>query len=61
MTKFRTKIVQRFQNGFEYFELLLPDGRCVARGTLGRCWDERDYWEEVLQTTQYQQLELNFE
>ena len=48
MTKFKTKIVQRFVNGHEYHELLLPDGRCVASGSLSHCWDEREQWEEVL-------------
>ena len=48
MTKFKTKIVQRFVNGHEFHELLLPDGRCVASGSLSHCWDEREQWEEVL-------------
>ena len=48
MTKFKTKIVQRFVNGHEFHELLLPDGQCVASGSLSHCWDERERWEEVL-------------
>lgn len=48
MTKFKTKIVQRFVNGHEFHELLLPDGQCVASGSLIHCWDEREQWEEVL-------------
>lgn len=51
-SKFKTKIVQRFDNGFEYFELLLPDGRSVASGSLSHCWDEREHWEEVLKSEQ---------
>lgn len=50
MTKFKTKIVQRFVNGHEFYELLLPDGRCVASGSLDHCWDERERWEDVLAT-----------
>ena len=48
MTKFKTKIVQRFMNGHEFYELLLPNGLCVASGSLSHCWDERERWEEVL-------------
>lgn len=48
MTKFNTKIVQRFVNGHEFYELLLPNGRCVASGSISHCWDERERWEEVL-------------
>ena len=48
MTKFKTKIVQRFMNGHEFYELLLPDGRHVASGSMDHCWDERERWEEVL-------------
>ena len=55
MTKFKTKIVQRFVNGHEFHELLLPDGRCVASGSLSHCWDERDRWEEVLATPKIMQ------
>ena len=50
MTKFKTKIVQRFVGGHEFHELLLPDGQCVASGSLSHCWDERERWEEVLKT-----------
>ena len=56
-SKFKTKIVQKFKNGFEFFELLLPDGRCVASGSLEHCWDEREQWERVL-ASQPVQLEL---
>ena len=48
MTKFKTKIVQRFVNGHEFHELLLPDGQRVASGSLSHCWDEREQWERVL-------------
>lgn len=48
-SKFKTKIVQRIVNGFEFHELLLPDGRSVASGTLSHCWNERERWEEVLE------------
>ena len=48
MTKFKTKIVQRIVNGIEFFELLLPDGRAVASGSLSHCWDEREQWERAL-------------
>ena len=34
MTKFKTKIVQRFVNGYEFYELLLPNGQSVASGSL---------------------------
>lgn len=60
MTKFKTKIVQRLVNGFEYYELLLPDGRRVASGSLSHCWKEREQWEKVLKIGMYQQLQLNF-
>lgn len=56
-TNFKTKIVQRIQNGFEYYELLLPDGRRVASGSLEHCWDERENWESVLKSKPVQ-LEL---
>lgn len=36
-------------NGFEFFELLLPDGRKVASGSLSFCWDERERWERVIE------------
>ena len=49
MTQFKTKIVQRFKDGFEFFELLLPDGRRVASGSLSHCWDERERWEDKLE------------
>lgn len=49
MTEFKTKIVQRVVNGIEFFELLLPDGRAVASGSLSHCWDEREQWERVLE------------
>ena len=48
MTKFKTKIVQRSEVGHDYHELLLPNGECVASGSLTHCWDERERWEEVL-------------
>ena len=49
MTKFKTKIVQRFANGYEFHELLLPNGRSVASGSLSHCWDERERWEKKLE------------
>lgn len=75
MSKFKTKIVQRFVNGYEFHELLLPDGRRVASGSLSHCWNERERWEEKLEIRaaskckrQYYrkhpkelQLELNFD
>ena len=48
MTKFKTKIVQRFVGGHEFYELLLPNGHHVASGSLSHCWDERERWEEKL-------------
>lgn len=56
-SKFKTRIVQRFKDGFEFFELLLPDGQCVASGSLEHCWDEREHWEDVLKAKPVQ-LEL---
>lgn len=47
MEKFKTKIVQKFSNGFEYYVLLLSDGRCVASGSLQHCCNERDRWERI--------------
>lgn len=49
MTKFKTKIVQRFVNGYEFHELLLPNGRSVASGSLSHCWNERERWEKKLE------------
>lgn len=49
MTKFKTKIVQRFVNGYEFYELLLPNGQSVASGSLSHCWDERERWERALE------------
>ena len=49
MSKFKTKIVQRIINGYEFHELLLPDGRRVASGSLSHCWNERERWEEKLE------------
>ena len=60
MTQFKTKIVQRFKDGFEFFELLLPDGRRVASGSLSHCWDEREQWEESLKAEKHLQLQLDF-
>jgi hypothetical protein len=48
-SKFKTKIVQRFVNGYEFYELLLPDGRSVASGSRSHCWDERERWEKKLE------------
>lgn len=45
---FRTKIVQRFVNGIEFHELLLPNGKRVATGSLSHCWSERERWEKKL-------------
>lgn len=56
-SKFKTKIVQRFVNGYEFHELLLPNGQRVASGSLEHCWDEREKWERVLKS-QPVQLEL---
>lgn len=47
-SKFKTKIVQRFVNGYEFYDLLLPDGRRVASGSLSHCWNERERWEKAL-------------
>ena len=47
-SKFKTKIVQRFVNGYEFHELLLPNGQRVAFGSLSHCWDERERWEQKL-------------
>ena len=49
MTKFKTKIVQRFVNGYEFHELQLPNGRSVASGSLSHCWNERERWEKKLE------------
>jgi len=49
MTKFKTKIVQRFVNGHEFYELLLPNGKSVTSGSLSHCWDERKRWERALE------------
>jgi hypothetical protein len=35
-------------NGYEFHELLLPDGRRVASGSLSHCWNERERWEDAL-------------
>lgn len=47
-SKFKTKIVQRFVNGYEFYDLLLSDGRRVASGSLSHCWNERERWEKAL-------------
>lgn len=47
-SKFKTKIVQRFVGGYEFYELLIPNGKSVASGSLSHCWDERERWEEKL-------------
>lgn len=60
MTEFKTKIVQRFKNGFEFFELLLPDGRAVASGSLSHCWNEREQWEKFLKIPSKCQLCKHF-
>ena len=49
MTKFKTKIVQRFVGAYEFYELLLPNGKAVASGSLSHCWDERERWEKKLE------------
>lgn len=46
-SKFKTKIVQRFKDSFEFYELFLPDGRCVASGSLDHCWNERERYESL--------------
>ena len=60
MSKFKTKIVQRFVNGYEFYDLLLPDGRRVASGSLSHCWNERERCEKALAPKELQ-LELNFD
>lgn len=45
-SKFKTKIRQ--QGDSDIYDLLLPDGRRVACGSLSHCWNERDRWEEAL-------------
>jgi hypothetical protein len=74
-SKFKTKIVQRFVNWYEFYDLLLSDGRRVASGSLSHCWNERERWEKALDVRaaskckrQYYrkhpkelQLELNFD
>ena len=49
MTKFKTKIVQRCVGGYEFYELLLPNGKSVASGSLSHCWNERERWEQKLE------------
>ena len=47
---FKTKIVQRFEYGREFYELLLPNGNVVFSGSLEGCWDAREEWEMKIDT-----------